>query len=172
MIHVHRYKKPAAGEVYKFCPCGKRKKVVQLREQRRALKRKAEALWREFAHTRDGSGCQIKKHYPELNLHHTDQMQVDHFFPRADKNLYFDPSNSTVLCSACNYLKSNGSPQSVQILMAVKEIVFRRDGEKKFYEMCDVNNRRQPNRDWDREYYLEEIIKNLQIRISDLGEKI
>lgn len=167
-IHKHIFKKPVEGEVYKFCSCGKRKKASSVVRERKKLQRKAEDLWRAIAYARDGRECAIKKSYPDLRLNHSSQLQVDHFFPRADKNLFFEPSNATVVCSACNYLKSNGSRQSIQIQMALQAIVSRREGEKKFYEMCKINNTRPANLEWGREYYLENVIKNL----SDYLENI
>lgn len=170
MIHRHVYKKPAAGEYYKFCSCGKRKKAGKtVKQERKGLKRKAEDLWRAIAHKRDGKGCQIQKVFPDLNLTHSDQMQVDHFYPRADKNLFFHPSNSTVLCSTCNYLKSNGSPQSTIINMAVKEIVLRREGAERFEWMFQVNNKREPNREWGRAHYLQAIIEALETHLSQIS---
>ena len=138
-------------------------------KERKKLMRHAEDLWRAVAHKRDGEGCQIAKVFPELNLRHSNQIQVDHFFPRADKNLFFEPANATVLCSVCNYLKSNGSPQSTIINMAVKEIVLRREGKDKFEEMYQINNSRQPNREFHKEYYLAEICRKLALHLAILG---
>jgi hypothetical protein len=165
--HRHVYKKAAPGEFFKFCKCGKRKKAGKTERQvKKGLMRKAEDLWREIVHKRDGEGCQVRKVFPELNLNHSDQMQVDHFFPRADKNLFFEPSNATVLCSICNYLKSNGSPQSTIINIAVKEIVLRREGQTKFDEMFQLNNSRPPNLEWGRKHYLESVIQRLQEQLE------
>ncbi len=173
-MHIHKFKKPQDGEVFKFCSCGKRKKTTSVVRERKALQVKAETLWRQYAHMRDGEGCQIKKVFPELKLNHSSVYQVDHFFPRADRNLFFEPANSTVICSTCNYLKSNGSPQSIQILMAVQSIVSRREGEKKFYEMCEINNHRKPNLEWGREHWLREVIAKFESSIewlkSDSGK--
>lgn len=167
--HRHVYKKPGPEDVFKFCKCGKRKKVGKtVKQERKSLMRKAEDLWRAIAHKRDGAGCQIQKVFPELNLNHSAQMQVDHFFPRADKNLFFEPSNATVLCSTCNYLKSNGSPQSTIINIAVKEIVLRREGQEVFDRMFQLNDRREPNREWGRAHYLQGIIQKLEGHLGGL----
>lgn len=165
--HRHTYKPPEPGAVYKFCRCGRRRKVVQLRKLRKSLQRKAEDLWRQFAYKRDGRECQVKKYYPELTLTHSPVLQVDHFFPRADKNLFFDTSNTTVVCANCNYLKSCGSRQSTQIQMALQQIVLRREGEKKFYEMCETNNQGIPNREWGREDYFRGIIQGLEEKLAN-----
>lgn len=169
-MHIHKFKKPKEGEIFKNCPCGKRKKTISVIRERKALQLKAENLWRKYAHMRDGEGCQIQKVFPELKLNHSNVYQVDHFFPRADRNLFFETANSTVICSTCNYLKSNGSPQSIQILMAVQSIVTRREGEKKFYEMCEINNQRKPNLEWGREHWLRDVISKLENAIEWLKE--
>lgn len=166
MIHTHKFKKPAEGDIFKFCSCGKRKKTTSVVRERKALQLKAENLWRKYAHMRDGEGCQIQKVFPELRLNHSNVYQVDHFFPRADKNLFFETANSTVICSTCNYLKSNGSAQSIQILMAIQAIVTRREGEKKFYEMCEVNNERKKNPGWGKSDWLRCVIKKLEDKIE------
>lgn len=165
-MHRHTFKKPQEGDIYKFCSCGKRKKTTSVVRERKALQLKAENLWRKYAHMRDGEGCQIKKVFPELKLNHSNVYQVDHFFPRADKNLFFETANSTVICSTCNYLKSNGAAQSIQILMAIQAIVSRREGEKKFYEMCEINNQRKTNTEWGREHWLQDIIAKLETSIE------
>lgn len=164
--HAHKFKKQEDGEIYRFCLCGKRKKGLSVIKQRKALQLKAESLWKQYAHMRDGEGCQIQKVFPELKLNHSNRYQVDHFFPRADKNLFFETANSTVICSTCNYLKSNGSAQSIQILMAIQTIVTRREGEKKFYEMCEINNQRKPNTEWGREHWLRNVIAKLETAIE------
>ncbi len=161
-MHTHKFKKAQDGEIFKFCPCGKRKKASSVVRERKKLQRKAESLWREIVHLRDGEVCMVKKVFPGLNINHSNALQVDHFFPRADRNLFFEPSNATLVCSTCNYLKSNGSPQSTQIHLALHTIVTRREGEKKFYEMCEINNRRNPNIEWGREHYLRSVIAELE----------
>lgn len=171
-MHTHKFKKAKDGEIFKFCPCGKRKKASSVVRERKKLQRKAEDLWREIVHLRDGEVCMVKKVFPELKLNHSNTLQVDHFFPRSDRNLFFDPSNATLVCSTCNYLKSNGSPQSTQIHLALQTIVTRREGEKKFYEMCEINNQRKSNIEWGREHYLREVIEKLEISKYLLHEAI
>ncbi len=165
MIHKHAYKTKEPADVYKICKCGKRRKVFSLGRMRKSLQRKAEDLWREVCHKRDGAGCSVQKGFPHLNLTHSNQTQVDHFFPRGDKNLFFSVSNGTVICSICNYLKSNGSSQSTLINMAVQEIVMKREGEEKFAHMKELNNRRPPNREWGRIDYLTGVIGDLQKKL-------
>lgn len=160
-MHRHVFKKQQDGEAFRYCSCGKRKKAKSVVRERKALQLKAETLWKQYAHMRDGEGCQIQKVFPELRLNHSNVYQVDHFFPRADKNLFFETANSTVICSTCNYLKSNGSAQSIQILMAIQSIITRREGEKKFYEMCEINNNREINAGWGKEEWLKQVISKL-----------
>lgn len=168
-MHRHIFRKPKDGEVFKFCGCGKRKKAISVVRNRKMLFNKAQRLWKEYAHKRDGKGCMIAKVYPDLNLKHSNVFQVDHFFPRGDKNLFFDTGNATVICSICNYLKSNGSTDSTQIFLALREIVLRREGEDKFMEMAEIHARRKANLDWMREYWLEAIITDLEKRTAKLG---
>lgn len=168
MLHKHKFKLDAPGDYYKVCSCGKKKKAAKsVLKIRRRLKRKAEDLWREATYLRDGRICQIQKNY-NYNLPHSDQMQIDHFFPRGDKNLFFDTSNATVICSTCNYLKSNGSSNSTMIQILLLEIVKKREGEEKFAQMIMTNQAKVPNRNFAKAWYLEEVIKKLQKEIDDL----
>jgi hypothetical protein len=170
-IHRHKFKLKEADGMFKFCVCGKRKATHSVVKDRKRLQRKAEDLWRHCVHVRDGKVCMIKKVFPELNLNHSDIIQVDHFFPRADKNLFFVLSNATCLCATCNYLKSNGSPQSTQINLAVAEIVRRREGPEKFNAMAEMNDKREPNREWGRVHYLEGIIRGLEDFLKNVSEE-
>ncbi len=165
-MHTHKYKKPKEGEVFKFCGCGKRRKAVSVIRNRKTLFNKAQRLWKEYAHKRDGKGCMIAKVYPDLKMTHSNIYQVDHFFPRGDRNLFFETSNATVICSFCNYQKSNGSTESTNIFLALREIVLRREGEDKFMEMAETHARREPNRDWMREYYLEKVVADLEKKLA------
>jgi hypothetical protein len=167
-MHTHKYSKPKEGEVFKFCKCGKRKKAFSVTRLRTKLFNQASNLWKEYAHKRDGAGCMIKKVYPDLKMTHSNIYQVDHFFPRGDKNLFFETSNSTVICSYCNFQKSNGSTESTNVFLALREIVLKREGEDKFMEMCEIHAKREPNRDWMREYYLEKVVAELQEKMGKL----
>lgn len=169
MTHRHVYKLRDENDYYKTCLCGKKRKAVSIIKERAKLHRKAENLWREHAKLRDGEVCQIARIFPELNLKHSHILQVDHFFPRADKNLFYETSNSTRICETCNYLKSNGSRQSTIIQMAVKEIVLRREGQKKFDEMFNINNERKPNSEFHKSWYLEQVIKDITEKIFILN---
>jgi hypothetical protein len=53
--------------------------------------------------------------------------------------------------------------------MALQAIVSRREGEKKFYEMCEINNTRPANLEWGREYYLEKVIKDLTDYLENIN---
>lgn len=172
MTHRHLYKLVNKDDYFKTCSCGKKRKAVSITKERTRLHRKAENLWKQYAHMRDGEICQIRKYFPELNLVHSPILQVDHFFPRADKNLFYDTSNSTVICATCNYLKSNGSRQSTIINMAVKEIVLRREGQEKFDSMFSINDRREPNLFFHKPFYLETVIKDIEEKISFLKEPV
>lgn len=165
----HVWKKPEEGDIFKFCKkCHKRKKIFSKPRARKSLYDKAYSLWKQFAHLRDGEGCMIKKVFPELNLIHTDVMNVDHFCPRGDHNLHLETCNATIICSACNFNKSNGSLNETLINCAVRDIVHRREGPEKFEWMMELHNRRPLNRRWMREDWLEEQIERLKGEIKDL----
>lgn len=132
----------------------KRKKVTFARK----LYLKAERLWKEVCFLRDGKECQVKKHFPQIKVRHTHIMQVDHCFSRADKNLFFNPHNGTVVCSACNqnkHYKNKGIDKAIDL------IVMRREGEV-YGQMMDIHQTHPPNWEFKKVWYLERVVKELE----------
>lgn len=130
------------------------------------LQKKAFEICRAIVIKRDGSGCQVKKHYPQINVIHTEIMQIDHCFSRANKNLYLDISNLSCICSGCNMLKGFDSKA---IDVAVHEIVRKREGDAIYERMKETAMSRSANVNWSKRWWvesqisiLEEILKNMQ----------
>ena len=132
----------------------KRKKVTRARK----LYLKAERLWREVCFLRDGRECQVKKHFPQIRIQHTDVLQVDHCFSRADKNLFFNPHNGTIVCSACNRAKAF---KQKAIDKAIDKIVMDREGEV-YGQMMDVHQTHLPNWEFKKVWYLEKVVRELE----------
>lgn len=131
---------------------------------------KACALWKEHAFLRDGRQCQVQKHFPGARLTHSDCLQVDHFVTRNDHNLFFNPQNSTVVCSNCNGAKNwrNGSPVEEMI----RKIVTEREGGIAVGLMLDIHLSHQPNLLWkDSEWLEKQVIPMLEDHIKNLKEE-
>lgn len=130
------------------------------------LQKKAFDICKEIVFKRDGFGCQVKKHYPKIDVIHTNVYQVDHCFSRANKNLFLDISNLTVICSGCNMLKGFDSKA---IDVAVHEIVRKREGDDIYERMKETAMSRSANPSWSKRWWiesqiqaLEEILKNMK----------
>lgn len=126
----------------------KRKKVTPYRK----LFLKAERLWKEIAFLRDGRGCQVALHFGANGLPHSEIYQVDHFITRNDKNLFFNPQNSTVVCSNCNAAKSWRSGGVEEM---IRKIVMDREGGLAVGLMLDIHMSHQPNLNWKSAEWLE-----------------
>lgn len=129
----------------------------------RKLFLKAERLWKEFCHTRDGEGCQVQKNFPDLKVPHSSIYQIDHFVSRQNKRLFFDVRNGTRVCSSCNGAKNWGRYKSVD--MAINQIVIAREGSKSVEEMVNTSG---PNLDWKRIYWLEAVVSDLEQKVADI----
>lgn len=123
------------------------------------LQRKAFNLCKEIVFKRDGKFCQVQKNYPAIEILHTNVLQVDHCFSRANKNLFLDIANLTVLCSSCNMLKGFDSKA---IDVAVHEIVRKREGSEVYDRMKEIAMSRSANENWSKRWWLEEQIKILK----------
>ncbi len=123
------------------------------------LKNIAEKLWKEVCFKRDGRECQVKKHFPILEINHSEIFQCDHCFSRSNKWLFFEPSNGTVVCSTCNFLKSR---QQKSVARAIDTIVKEREGEKKFNEMLSIDMSKKPNVNFSKVWWLEITIEKLK----------
>ena len=123
------------------------------------LQKKAFDICKEIVFKRDGFGCQVKKHYPQIDVIHTPLDQVDHCFSRANKNLFLDISNLTVICSGCNMLKGFDSKA---IDVAVHEIVRKREGEAIYERMKETAMSRSANPSWSKRWWIESQIEALK----------
>lgn len=134
----------------------KRKKVTEYRK----LFLKAERLWKEIAFLRDGKRCQVALNFALDGLLHSDILQVDHFITRGDKNLYFHPQNSTVVCSNCNAAKKW---KTGAVDEKIRKIVMEREGAEAVGLMLDIHMSHQPNLNWKSAEWLEkQVIPNLE----------
>lgn len=115
------------------------------------LQTKCENLWKEIALLRDGRGCQVKKHFPQINTTHSEVMQVDHCFSRSFKRLFTDTSNSTVICRNCNLNKNYNEA----IRMAIYDIVLKREGSDIFNRMREQVEMGTPFIEWRHISWLE-----------------
>ena len=52
------------------------------------LQAQALDLAKEIVHKRDGEGCQVQKHFPNIAINHSDTYQIDHCFSRTIKELF------------------------------------------------------------------------------------
>ena len=134
----------------------------------KSLQNKCEALWKLVCHRRDGQYCQVKLHYPELEINHSSTFQVDHCFSRSDKNLFIIPSNGTVVCSSCNMLKSM---QSKSVHRLIDQIVIKREGIEVFEAMKSINMSKRPNVLWHNREWLENKINELETRLAKFSMK-
>ena len=129
------------------------------------LQKKAESLWREILLVRDGRVCQIQRHYPQISTIHTSVMQGDHCFSRANKNLFLDVSNGTIICSGCNMLKGFDSKA---IDVAVHEIVRKREGDAIYERMKETAMSRSANVNWGKRWWLEGQIAILEEMLKNM----
>jgi len=132
------------------------------------LHERASQLWKEIAFLRDGRECQVKKFFPNIPIRHSNILQVDHCITRANKHLFYEPKNATVVCSTCNMLKS---VDSKSVGRAIDEIVKKREGEDEFKLMVNIDAGRSANKDFNKVWWLEDVIKKLEdIKSSILRE--
>jgi len=127
----------------------KRKKIPP----NKRLQRECELLWKEIIKLRDGNNCLVRKFFPEIALRHTDVYQADHCFTRANKNLFLNPANGTMVCSACNMAKHYDNKS---VKRAVDYIVMEREGDTKWNEMLKMDMSMSANFNWNKLWWLEE----------------
>lgn len=133
------------------------------------LQNKAFEMCRMIVIKRDGGPvCQVKKHYPQIKVRHTEIMQIDHCFSRANKNLFLDISNLTCICSGCNMLKGFDSKA---IDVAVHEIVRRREGDAIYERMKETAMSRSANVNWSKRWWVEEQIAILEEILKEMDKK-
>ena len=124
---------------------------------------KASALWKEYCYLRDGKRCMVRKHFPGIKIAHTDVYQVDHCITRANKLLFYNTSNGTVVCNSCNRAKGF---KNKSIGRAIDEIVKLREGEEAFDDMVAIDRKMSQNHNWNKVWYLEEIIIGLESQVE------
>ena len=127
-------------------------KKISTAKQVKKLFNRCSDLWREHAYLRDGLICQVKKHFPQIQVMHSEIFQVDHCFSRNNKHLFFDTSNSTVVCRNCNGFKHR---QQKGVHLAVHEIVKKREGEDIYNRMLGQEQRKGANMGWGKIWWLE-----------------
>jgi len=130
-----------------------------LNKAAKKLYNKAHRLWKEVCFLRDGKECQVKKHFPEINITHTNVIQVDHGISRANKHFFFDTRHATPVCSACNYAKKF---KLKSVDRAIDELITRRIGYDAFQEMVFQDKSGSPNLAWGKVWWLEGVVEHLQ----------
>ena len=120
------------------------------RNKVKTLQNKCEKLWKEACFKRDGRMCQVKHSYPEVPLMHTNTIQVDHCFPRTCKQLKYDPSNGTPICSGCNH------PHNKRARILIHKIVKQREGFEKYAQMEQEYLSKRPFPEYSKIWWLED----------------
>ena len=123
------------------------------------LQNKAEELWKEYCHRRDGSKCMVRHHFPGIQIEHTNVIQVDHCFTRTNKHLFTDVRNGTCVCSTCNMAKAFGQKS---VGRAIDDIVKLREGQVAWEEMLAIDRAKMSNDKWKLIPAVEDIIKKLE----------
>lgn len=147
----------------------KEPKKLTKAQYRKKLKKKASQLWKDYCALRDGKKCMVEQYFPEHNRKHTQVYQADHCFSRAVKALFFHPSNSTMVCSACNMAKKYNVEQ---VKISIEKIVIDREGQERYDEMKQVAFVGGEFPHWDDISWLEVIVADLEHRISTLSEGV
>jgi hypothetical protein len=128
------------------------------------LQAKAEDLAKQVVHKRDGEGCQVQIHFPNIAINHSSTYQIDHCFSRTIKELFLDLANLTKICSTCNQAKGSGKISSSKkdaITIAVHEIVKKREGIDTYNRLLEIASRLASFPEWRDISYLEMQIKIL-----------
>ena len=133
----------------------KRKKITPYR--RSFLE--AERLWKEIARLCYGPECQVKKAYPNINIAHSDVLQIDHVISRRDKNLFFNIFNGVPVCSTCNRAKCFNQKG---IAHAIEQIVINKIGGQEFGFMMELHQTGMPNTNWKKLWWIEKVVEDLK----------
>ena len=116
----------------------------------KSLIRKNWDLCREIVRIRSGNSCELCDSPYEL--------QTDHCFSRTKKQLFYEISNLTLLCSSCHTSKTYNIGDKV---LEVFEHVERREGAK-FFKMREIAKRNGPCLDWNKIVYHEQ--QNIKLK--------
>lgn len=134
------------------------------------LQNKALDLAKQVVDKRDGEGCQVQRHFPNIAINHSKVYQIDHCFSRTIKELFLDLANLTKICSTCNQVKGSGkigASKKDAITIAVHEIVKKREGEDTYQRLLEIASRLADFKDWKNIEWLEMQIKILQQLLSE-----
>ena len=99
-----------------------------------------------------------KRFKKEIEIKHTRTLQVDHCITRANKHLFYEPKNGTIVCSSCNRAKGFGQKS---IHRAIDQIVIEREGLECFNEMVELDQKKTANPNFNKIWWLEEVEKKL-----------
>lgn len=111
-------------------------------------------------------GCQVQIQYPQIEINHTTNYQVDHCITRSNHLLTLEPRNGTVVCSACNRAKHYCNKS---IGRAIDEIVKKREGEEFFADMVRIDMAKTANPNWCKRWWLAEITEKLTKELEKYG---
>jgi len=134
------------------------KKAKVKKPRNKQLQIKAEKIWKEICLLRDGRECQVKKNFPELNISHSEIIQVDHLIERGWKRTFVEIANGTVVCSYCNSNKRYNSA----IAKAIETIRRNREGDDVIDLMFEERGRGTAFVEWSRVGWLEDKIDVLE----------
>ncbi len=124
-------------------------------------------LWKEICFKRDGHQCQVWKRFgSEIEIAHGGPLQVDHCVTRANKLLFYELANGTVVCGSCNRAKGFGMKS---IHRAIDQIVIEREGIEKFNEMVELDHKKSANPNFNKVWWLEEQRGKLEGELEQLG---
>lgn len=105
MTHKHTYKLKHPEDVYKICPCGKRRKAVT-KPKKSKLRKECDAAWSRvtklISELKFGKKC--------LWCGKSDKLQSDHIINRWKTATRWNPDNCVVLCATCHLFKKKREP--------------------------------------------------------------
>lgn len=130
----------------------------------KALKNKAEELWKKAGKLLHGYECEIKKFFPEVNIIHTDIMQGDHCISRSNKHFFFDINNHSTVCSACNQAKCFDNKSVARAI----DIIVRARNPEWYVEALEQDMSGKPNYNFSKVWWLEIQIQTLNDIIKEL----
>ena len=129
----------------------------------KALKNKAEILWKKVCHKKYGSFCHVKRYYPHIDIVHTETIQIDHCISRANKYFFFDIRNGLPVCDSCNQAK-HYKLKSVD--RAIEEMVRTRDIQW-YKDAVWLDQSGEANLNCSSIWWLEEKIKDLEEQLNE-----
>jgi len=134
-----------------------RKTYKTSKEYVKALKTRAENLWKKIGKESHGDECEVKKYFPLLEVPHTNVIQGEHCISRTNKHFFFDINNHSSACSTCNMLKLYDKKS---IGRAINEIVRNRNPVW-YEEAVRLDQTRSANINFSKIWWLEKQIDKL-----------